>query len=126
MASQVLHNEQFEMFSTRALCFEGYLIPPHPPVQPTQSNVFSLCVRSLSFFFSLMLDSWLFFPSFPVSFSASAPPPSPEHTLFFIVRDDSDDNNATNHNLQPECMRRKTEKERIPSGERSTWITTTK
>lgn len=91
------------------LGFEGYLIPPHPPVQPSPSNVFSLCIQSLSFFFSLMLDSWLFFPSFPVSFSVSAPPPSLEHTLFFIVRDDSNDNNAKNHNSQP-GYEKKTEK----------------
>lgn len=89
------------------LCFEGYLILPHPPAQPTQSNIFSLCIQSLSFFFSLMLDSWLFFPSFPVSFSVSAPPPSLEHTLFFIVRDDSNDNNAKNHNSQPEYEKEK-------------------
>ncbi len=107
------------------LGFEGYLIPPHPPVQPAQSNVFSLCIQSLSFFFSLMLDSWLFFPSFPVSFSVSAPPPSLEHTLFFIVRDDSNDNNAKNHNSQPE-FEKKTKNERLPSGEQMIQITTSK
>lgn len=123
----LLHNEQFEMFSCSGFCFEGYLIPPHPPVQPTQSNVFSLCIQSLSFFFSLMLDSWLFLPSFPVPFSVSAPPPSLEHTLFFIVRDDSNDNNAKNHNSQPKYEKEtERQRERLPSGEQMTWIPTSK
>lgn len=49
-----------------------------------------------------MLNSWLLFPSFPVSFLMSAPPPSLEHTLFLIVTDDSEDNNTKNHNSLPE------------------------
>lgn len=75
----------------------------NPPAQPTQSNVLSLFVFDHSrFSFLWCSTAGCSFPLFLCRYLCLLLPPSLEHTLFLIVRDDSNDNNAKNHNSQPE------------------------